>query len=119
MSIIVKTKNPNTLVAKIKEYIDEKKIDTWIYDSDGDFTHNVVQWEFHAWLRPIIPDENTIIFAIIGRNDKKMSVVEYAVYHGRFIEMLLSHFDKQCQSMEATPLPTKHDDLGKEVSNEG
>lgn len=48
-----------------------------------------------------------------------MSVVEYAVYHGRFIEMLLSHFDKHCQSMEATPLPTKHDDLGKEVSNEG
>ena len=113
MSIIVKTKNPNTLVAKIKEYIDEKKIDTWIYDS------NVVQWEFHAWLRPIVLDENTIIFGIIGRNDKKMSVVEYAVYHGRFIEMLLSHFDKHCQSMEATPLPTKHDDLGKEVSNEG
>lgn len=119
MSIIVKTNNPNTLISKIKEYVDDGKIDTWIYDNDGDFTHYVIQWKFHAWIRPIITNENTITFAIIGRNDKKLSVLDYAVYHGRFIEMLLSHFDTDCISIEATPLSTKYDDLGKEANDEG
>ena len=44
MAIFVETNSPQSLVGKIKEAIDQNKIDTWSYDSDGDFTHNVDQW---------------------------------------------------------------------------
>lgn len=39
MAIIIKTSAPAELLAAIKKEIDEEKIETWSYDSDGDFTH--------------------------------------------------------------------------------
>ena len=38
MAIFVGTETPSKLVREIKEYIDDKKITTWMYDNDGDFT---------------------------------------------------------------------------------
>jgi len=38
-----------------------------------------------------------------------MTIVEYAVYHGRFVEMLLTHFDKECDAIEVSPLATSYD----------
>jgi hypothetical protein len=35
--------------------------------------------------------------------------VVYAVYHGRFIEMLLAHFDEQMSGAAATAMPTTAD----------
>lgn len=40
MAIFVGTETPSKLVREIKEYIDDKKITTWMYDNDGDFTHD-------------------------------------------------------------------------------
>ena len=40
MAIFVQTDNPTRLVQDIKSYIDDKKIVTWMYDDDGDFTHD-------------------------------------------------------------------------------
>lgn len=54
MAIYIKTENPQRLVDRIKECIDNHSIDTWIYDSDGDFTHSVEQWKFRAWIRPTV-----------------------------------------------------------------
>ena len=39
MAVIVKTGDPAGLLKKIKKAIDDKHIETWSYDSDGDFTH--------------------------------------------------------------------------------
>lgn len=79
-------------------------------DSDGDFTHSVEQWKFRAWIRPHVESER-VVFAILCRNDKNLSVAEYAVYHGRFVEMLLCHFDKVCQSIDVTPLASQYDKI--------
>ena len=108
MYIFVKTNNPQGLVDKIKESIDKKIIDTWSYDSEGDFTHSVEQWKYRAWMRPHI-EKDKVVFAVICRRDKNMTMVEYAVYHGRFVEMLLRHFDRICTSIEVSPLGTKFD----------
>ena len=110
MSIYVKTENPQLLVDRIKECIDNHSIDTWVCDSDGDFTHSVEQWKFRAWIRPHVESER-VVFAILCRNDKNLSVAEYAVYHGRFVEMLLCHFDKVCQSIDVTPLASQYDKI--------
>ena len=107
MAIFVKTNDPFSLVNGIKQKIREHGIDTWSVDSDGDFTHNVEQWRYRAWIRYRIEQER-IVFFVICRKDSNMSVTEYAVYHGRFVEMLLAHFDMECKSIELTPLATRY-----------
>lgn len=108
MAIIIKTTKPSVLLADIKEQIDQKKIETWLVDRDGDFTHDADQWRYRAWLRPFV-EENRLVMGILCRTDKNISVSEYAVFHGRFVEMILTHFDEMCTEVTATSLPTKYD----------
>lgn len=110
MAIFVKTTTPGLLIENIKKKIDEHKIDTWSVDSDGDYTHNTDQWRNRAWIRHRI-ETGRVVFYVICRVDSNMSVVEYAVYHGRFVEMLLTHFDKECDAIEVTPLATSYDSV--------
>jgi len=110
MAIYVKTPAPGMLIEGIKKKIDEHIIDTWSIDSDGDYTHNTDQWRNRAWIRHKI-ESGRIVFFVICRNDSNMSVVEYAVYHGRFVEMLLTHFDKECTGIEVSPLATTYDSV--------
>lgn len=110
MAIFVKTLNPNMLVNSIKEKIKDQSIKTWSVDEDGDMTHTAEQWKNCAWIRAKIESEkNMVVFFIICRSDRNLSVVDYAVYHGRFVEMLLTHFDKVCQNIEVTALASKYD----------
>jgi hypothetical protein len=92
MAIFVDAHNPHGLVAAIKKDIDRGHIETWKYDKDGDFTHSPPQWENRAWLRPYVIG-GSLKFGIIFPTNAGRNSVVYAVYHGRFIEMLLSHFD--------------------------
>ena len=108
MAVQVVTSQPEMLLEDIKHLIDLGKIDTWLYDEDGDFTHDADQWRFNAWIRPLL-QEDRVVFGIICRNDRNLSVVDYAIYHGRFVEMLLTHFDKLCQGIEVSPLATNYD----------
>jgi hypothetical protein len=101
MAVIVPTPKPKTLLAAIKQAIDEKKIDTWEYDNDGDFTHRPEQWYKQAWLRPNV-QQGVLLFGLIGKKDVKMTKPIYGVYHGRFIEMLLTHFDTEFSTTSAT-----------------
>ena len=110
MAIIVKTNNPNTLLKAIKEQIDEKKIVTWAYDNDGDFTHSPDQWEGRAWLRPKIYT-GELRFGILKQRDIDMTRYIYGIYHGRFIEMLLSHFDGDFKEALATAVKTEPDNF--------
>ena len=111
MAVKVICSDPTGLLAKIKSAIKEKKVETWIVDQDGDFSHSPDQWKWQAWLRPSV-GQGLITFSILGRKDAKMSKVVYAVYHGRFAEMLLSHFDDQFTNVEATALPVVGDHVG-------
>jgi len=118
MAIIVKTTNPTGLKAAIYKAIDDKKIVTWSYDSDKDFTHATSsdQWAGKAWFRPYIPTGTTdeLGFKIlIGKTYYPQLTDIYGIYHGRFIEMLLRHFNTQFSSAVASAKPTANDIIEK------
>lgn len=101
MAIRVATAQPSSLLAAIKKAIDERKVDTWSYDSDGDFTHTPTQWAKKAWLRPNVQSSG-LVLNILNQKGVNLSKEIYGVYHGRFIEMLLAHFDDKFTGAEAT-----------------
>lgn len=113
MAIYVNTDNPSELVKKIQDGIENHSIETWLCDSAGDFTHDTDQWRYRAWMTPFI-EENRVVFGIICRKDRNLSISEYAIYHGRFVEMLLRHFDKTCNDIRVSPLATKYDIVNKD-----
>lgn len=90
--ILIPAVNPSGLLADIKQAIDDRRVQTWSYDRDGDFTHTAEQWVREAWLRPII-NENHLKMIIVPPRDTHITSTTYAVYHGRFVEMVLAHFD--------------------------
>jgi hypothetical protein len=103
MAIIVKTNNPAGLLKSIKESIDKNEIRTWSYDKDGDFTHSTSsgQWVGKAWLKPHI-GIGKLIFGIIPPQGIDVTWEVYGIYHGRFIEMLFTHFGGKFSDVEAS-----------------
>ena len=108
MAVIVDTPTPHGLLLAIKEEIGKGKIETWSVDSDGDFTHTPPQWARKAWLRPSVQDQK-LILRILSPKGQKMSREVYGVFHGRFIEMLVNHFDFKFSQASATALPAHGD----------
>lgn len=108
MAIIVKTNTPKVLVSRIIQMIDDEIINTWSYDDDKDFTHTG-QWKNKAWFTPICGDDY-VKFALLGRKSVNMTLMEYSVYHGRFVELLLNHFSKDIKGLVVTkPLEDSSD----------
>ena|ERR1700761_3274427 len=101
MALIFTTPDPAQLLKEIKAGIDNKDIETWVYDADGDFTHKPTQWYQKAYLRPKIYT-GELRFGILNASGTELSRLHYAVYHGRFIEMLLTHFDEKFTKALAT-----------------
>jgi protocatechuate 3,4-dioxygenase beta subunit len=104
MAIIVRTDNPENLLTAIKKAIKDEKIKTWSCDTDGDFTHETPdqQWAGKAWFRSNSDEKGELRFGLLGQQNAKkeaikMSRAVYSVYHGRFIEMLLTHFHGHMQ----------------------
>jgi len=112
MAIHVKTNSPKQLLAAYKKAIDDQRVKTWSYDSDGDFTHTADQWIRKAWLRPKIVSGENLVFFILAPVETPITSVIYAVYHGRFIESLLRHCDSLFESASATALPEEGDRTG-------
>jgi hypothetical protein len=108
MAIHFKTNDPGKLLSTFKKYIDDKKVVTWSYDTSGDFTHTPDQWIYRAWLRPSIENGQLVMNIIRPKNGKVPREV-YGVYHGRFIESMLSHCDSLFTEGIATALATKND----------
>ena len=108
MAVFVQAPNPQALLEAIRIAIRQGKVETWSVDGDGDFTHNPEQWRYKAWLRPRIAD-GRLVFRILTPKGVVLSTRTYAVYHGRFIEMLLAHFDSQFGSASATALASEGD----------
>ncbi len=100
MMIRIKTTNPAGLLKLLKNEIDEGKILTWSYDTDDDFTHNPPQWNKKAWLRPSFA-EGQLTFKIIMPEGVPPTKSIQGIYHGRFIEMLCTHFSNSFSSASA------------------
>jgi hypothetical protein len=113
MAVNVSCGDPQRLLNQIKAAARKKSLETWVLDSDGDFTHSRQQWQSKAWFRPRVEVGN-LAFYILGPKGVRMSREVYAVYHGRFIEMLLTHFDEKFYSATATALPMVGDAVGDE-----
>ena len=111
MAILVETNNPERLLRLIRDAIDDGTVRTWSYDDDNDFTHTAPQWVRQAWLRPRTTSER-LVFNILTPQDVRLSRVTYGIYHGRFIEMLLTHFDEKMDYARATAMPTAGDRVG-------
>jgi hypothetical protein len=111
MSVRAFTDNADALLNRIKKLIDEGHIDTWAYDKEGDFTHTAAsgQWKNKAWLRPQVKSD--MLRLVILNNTKVTFTREiFAVYHGRFIEMLISHVSDRYTSASASPNPVSGDE---------
>lgn len=109
MALHFKTTTPKKLLATYKKAIDDGHVATWSYDKDGDFTHTADQWVRKAWLRPKVIEGTELKFIILTPKDTEMSSVVYAVYHGRFIESMLSHCDKLFSQAYASAMPESGD----------
>lgn len=113
MAIKIRTADPSDLLTQIKRGINEGKIVTWSYSTHNGrqyFTHETSdkQWKGKAWFLPSF-EEGVLVFNIIKPLNQNISTVAYAVYHGRFIEMLLAHFDKSLSIAWATAMPATGD----------
>jgi hypothetical protein len=108
MAVIVFTPEPDELLASVVGSIEDGSIRTWSHDADGDFTHSASQWTQKAWLRPRLED-GKLILNIFPPRGKTLGRAIYGVYHGRFIEMLLNHFDERFERAIATALPDDED----------
>ncbi len=107
MAVIIKATSPDRILRSIYRRIDEREIRTWAYDDAGDFTHTAAQWKERAWMRPRISDQGNLIANIVAPKGGLTRDV-YAVYHGRFVEMILAHFEDDVEYAKATvqPLPS-------------
>jgi hypothetical protein len=108
MAITFQTTDSAALLHKFKKAIDEKRVLTWTYDKDGDFTHNTDQWRNWAWLRPKHTTTGLTMIILCPQN-RPISTETYAIYHGRFIESMLAHCDTSFTNAIATAVPSSGD----------
>jgi len=102
MAVIVYADDPNQFTETLQRIFDDGDVKAWIRDDDGDYTHSPSQWIQMAWFRIRPPEMDRVVFSLLGAKGMKMSTEVYAVYHGRFIEMLLTHLDHEFSDVEAT-----------------
>lgn len=102
----------DTLYTKIQNLCEQNQALTWTIDDDGDFTHTTQQWNMEAWMHYNRGSDalQVAVYGIIRRKDKPMSKVVYAIYHGRFAEMLLTHFDNLITDIQITSMPVDNVD---------
>jgi hypothetical protein len=112
MAIHFKTKTPKKLLSAYKKAIDDGHVTTWTYDADGDFTHSVDQFRRKAWLRPKIVEGQELTLYILSPIDNRLTSQMYAIYHGRFIESVLSHCDSLFEVATASALAESGDSVG-------
>lgn len=116
MAVYVKTKDPSALLRSFRDKIEqselEGKIMTWKSSNDKRyFTHGSKQWEYAAWMKPVV-EVDRLAFYIIKSKNKIVTQTAYGYYHGHIVETFLNHFDRETSSVEATALPVTGDNVG-------
>lgn len=104
--------DPKKFYHSIQEAVKNGNIDTWEETTRNYFTHCAAsgQWRNKAWFTPNFPDEqNRVIFNLIRPKNEKISKSVYAIYHGRFTEMLLRHFDDKFSKLSVSALAGEND----------
>src|SRR5208283_5941389 len=114
MSVNFETADPSKLLAAFKKAIDDKKVVTWSYDSDGDFTHTPEQWKNRAWLRPRI-SSGKLSFSFLGKQREVTTWEVYSVYHGRFTESMMAHCHDLFDRASVRSKPTADDSITTKV----
>ena len=107
MAIYLTSSSPSILLDSFKKEIKQRGIVTWM-EKDGFFTHDVDQWRYKAWFKPTVTSGH-LVFNIVKTTGVNVTSVVYAIYHGRLIESMLTHFDKSFTNAQATALPTSED----------
>jgi hypothetical protein len=102
MAIRFITNDPEKLLASYKKLIDDQKIKTWRYTKNGYFTHIPDQWDSEAWLLPK-SEKGELVFNIRINEGKTLPRAIYAVYHGRFIESVITHCPSLFSMSTASP----------------
>jgi hypothetical protein len=110
MAINISTATPAALLAAFKKGIKDGHIVTWSCDDAGDFTHTPPQWQYKAWLRPVVYN-GQLTLNILGQKSQQMSLEVYAVYHGRFIEAMIAHCRTLFTVAAGTSVPTTGDSV--------
>jgi hypothetical protein len=108
MAVHFQTSRAKELLEAIRSAISDGQVRTWSFDSDGDFTHNTDQWRFKAWLRPKALSTELALH-ILTPKGQRLSRETYAIYHARFVEMALAHFDELFDSATTSALPQTGD----------
>ncbi|WP_147469320.1 hypothetical protein [Corallococcus sp. AB045] len=108
MAIVVQAKMPRELLRAIRNAIDDGLVANWEYDGDGDFTYLEGPYKRQAWFSARSSTDR-LTLNMIGRKDTHVSVGLYAIYHGRFVEMLLQHFDDNFDGVRVTASATPGD----------
>lgn len=111
MSVNASTTQPKVLLAALAKAIDESQIKTWRYkDISGTrwYTHSADQWDARAWFKATTKTGG-VIFNIAPPKGGSITTEVYAIFHGRFIEMLIAHFANMLSLTAASPLPVTGD----------
>ncbi len=110
MALYIPTDNPGGLLTVLKKAIDTGEVTTWECDSFGFFTHSPERWRERAWFRPFVV-QGVLQFGIVANTNIPLNYEIYSIYHGRFIEMLISHFHDQFDDVKATTKPVEEVDV--------
>lgn len=104
--IRLQTNDPEGLLDRIREAVENNVVVTWHLDNDGDFLPTQEQWIGKAWITPLIREDapDSLYFGIIESKLQRMTKAIYGVFLGRFAEMLLTHFDTDMESLYISPL---------------
>ena len=99
--LVVNTPHPEELLAALRQAVDSRKVEGWNCDRDGDYTYELPPWRGKAFLRPVVM-VGALKFVLLGQQNALMTKAAYGVYLGRFIELLLAHFDDRFTGLTAS-----------------
>jgi hypothetical protein len=99
------------LWSSIVRGVQENRIRTWSLIQGNYLTHVADQWANKAFFRPVV-QPGSLLFQIVPPQGQKIPGEVYAIYHGRLIEMLLSHFPQRFSQAFASAAPVSGDSLG-------
>ena len=94
----------DNLAKKIIETMRKDTIAGWVIDSENDMTLTSISWRNKSWMHIVMPKvgETDLTISIIGPANIFITNEVYAVYHSRFLEMLLRNFDRDILKFEVS-----------------
>lgn len=116
MAVFIKVKDPKGLLDDIKSAVENGEIQTWVCDSDGDFTLSDEDLKNEAWFHPYQVVGDTLVFGIVGRKNVKMPMSLFSTYHGELTKTLLMNYGGQLGDFMIVP-PFANDFDTKSIEN--